>query len=396
MDQYEEYSTQEERFYHEDEFNQDYSMELHRKDSYEGSEEESDTKELTRKKSFSKKLGNIVKVGAITVTTFTVIITTPTIHVHTISDYWKMIVEPTCISYGKEEKTCTVCGKTLDSQLVGYSGHNAGEWIVSVPSNCTHTGTEEQTCTVCGELIDQRETALGDHVLGDWQILHEETCTEDGHQVILCTMCNEELERQSIPASHVIVIDDAVSATCYHTGLSKGSHCSRCGAIIEKQSIIPISHSIVVIKGYAPTCRENGLSDGQECSICGKLLVAQKVLAAAHTPKKVAGYPADCSTWETGLTDGSVCSVCGYIITQQTVIEPSHKEEVYIPNGWPTKPTCTEGVSGMGRCKVCGMETSTYIEISAPLGHNYVDKVITDDTGMTNVWRQCSRCGQFE
>jgi hypothetical protein len=39
---------------------------------------------------------------------------------------------------------------------------------------------------------------------------------------------------------------------------------------------------------------------------------------------------------------------------------------------------------------------SARLEIQDALGHNFVDRVVTDDTGMTNVWRECTRCGEIE
>ena len=41
------------------------------------------------------------------------------------------------------------------------------------------------------------------------------------------------------PHSHVRVTDAAVSATCQKTGLTEGSHCSVCGAVLVKQQTVP-------------------------------------------------------------------------------------------------------------------------------------------------------------
>lgn len=397
MNQNDEFTKHDERFVHEDEYNRDYEMELHKKESFEGSDDSEDIIKQTLSKDFLiKKFKNMVKASAITVTVVASIFTVTTVHEHQVSASWNRVKDPTCISYGKEVKVCSDCGKTIDARLLQYSGHDQGEWVVTVASNCSHPGVEELMCTTCGESLKSRELPLGDHIEKSWQIEKEHTCIEDGYQVMYCAICNEEIKREVIPASHEIVIDKAVEPNCYQTGLSQGTHCMRCGAIIEKQEILPITHSAITIKGYAATCREDGLSDGKECSICKKVLSQQKVIPAAHTPRKVAGYPANCETWETGLTDGYVCAVCGYQITAQQEILPEHIQEVYIPDGWATTATCTEGVVGMGRCKVCGAETSTYIEIQDALGHNYVDRVVTDDTGMTNVWRECTRCGAIE
>ena len=42
-------------------------------------------------------------------------------------------------------------------------------------------------------------------------------------------------------ASHIheVVIDEAVAATCTRDGVTEGSHCSKCGEVLEKQTVIP-------------------------------------------------------------------------------------------------------------------------------------------------------------
>ena len=172
------------------------------------------------------------------------------------------------VEYGKEEKRCDDCGKVIDARLINYGEHLAGDWVIEVESNCSHKGSEIQLCQTCDELLNTREIPLGDHVVGEWEELIVKTCTEDGERVKKCTVCNEELEKEIIPASHTEVIDKAVKATCYKTGLTQGSHCSECEKVLVAQKVIPITHSVVVVKGKPATCTESGLTDGQKCSIC--------------------------------------------------------------------------------------------------------------------------------
>ena len=52
---------------------------------------------------------------------------------------------------------------------------------------------------------------------------------------------------------HIVVVDQAISATCETPGLTEGSHCSECGEIFVKQNVIPaLGH------------------DGMVCSRCGQ------------------------------------------------------------------------------------------------------------------------------
>lgn len=80
----------------------------------------------------------------------------------------------------------------------------------------------------------------------------EATCTEKGNQAYYyCTSCgkyysdekglnNIKLENTVIPAKgHVSVVDAAVAATTESTGLTEGSHCGECGAVLVKQEVVP-------------------------------------------------------------------------------------------------------------------------------------------------------------
>lgn len=49
------------------------------------------------------------------------------------------------------------------------------------------------------------------------------------------TICKKEEESHT----HETVIDEAVAATCTGNGLTQGSHCSKCGEILEAQTVIP-------------------------------------------------------------------------------------------------------------------------------------------------------------
>lgn len=39
--------------------------------------------------------------------------------------------------------------------------------------------------------------------------------------------------------THEVVIDEAVAATCTRDGVTEGSHCSKCGEVLEEQTVIP-------------------------------------------------------------------------------------------------------------------------------------------------------------
>jgi hypothetical protein len=119
--------------------------------------------------------------------------------------------------------------------------------------------------------------------------------------------------------AHTVVADSAVAATCSTTGLTEGSHCSICNAVIVAQTEIPmIAHTIVIDTAITATCTVKGKTEGSHCSVCNAVLVAQtEIPLAAHTI--VIDPEVAATATETGLTEGSHCAVCGAVIVAQEV-----------------------------------------------------------------------------
>lgn len=91
----------------------------------------------------------------------------------------------------------------------------------------------------------------------------------------LSSDCGKKIENTM--EQHQVVEVPAVNATCTNNGLTKGTKCSICGAILEKQTVIPATgHTPVICKAVKATTKRTGLTEGKKCKICGKILVAQK------------------------------------------------------------------------------------------------------------------------
>ncbi len=101
---------------------------------------------------------------------------------------------------------------------------------------------------------------------GEWVTVKKATCTRPGEKTRSCA-CGKT-ETVAIPAGHTVVTDKAVPATCLEPGLTKGSHCSVCGAVIEAQVQIPKSteHSYEYLHGS-----EDLGNAVYACKICGAL-----------------------------------------------------------------------------------------------------------------------------
>ena len=67
------------------------------------------------------------------------------------------------------------------------------------------------------------------------------TCTTDGTKTAKCDKCGQTDTVIDVGSAlgHDIVTDKAVSATCTATGITEGSHCSRCGTVLKAQTEIP-------------------------------------------------------------------------------------------------------------------------------------------------------------
>ena len=298
-------------------------------------------------------------------------------------------IMPTCTSSGMYSEKCTRCGKIFDAGTYPATEHTA---VVdeAVAPTCTASGLSEGShCSVCGTVIKAQTTvpAKG-HSWNDGTVIKEPTCTEAGTKSYKCTVCGETKTGTLSPAGHTAVTDKGVAATCTETGLTDGSHCSVCGAVIKAQTTIPAKgHTAVIDNAVAPTCTGTGLSEGSHCAVCGTVITAQTTVPAkGHTAVTDKAVAPTCTG--TGLTEGSHCSVCGAVIkAQETVPAKGHTEKET-----RVEPTCTEKGSSTVTCSVCG-KTLSQSELS-PLGHDPVrDEVAATCTAGGFYVDTCSRCG---
>ena len=151
---------------------------------------------------------------------------------------------------------------------------------VTAPT-CTERGYTTHTCA-CGEsYTDTYVDALG-HSFKNGE----------------CTVCGAEDPNYKPPTPvhrHTVVVDAAVAATCTETGLTEGSHCSTCNAVIVAQEVVPaLGHKPELKNAKAATCTEAGYTGDKVCSVCGVTVEKGREL-------KALGHK---------FVDG-VCSECG-------------------------------------------------------------------------------------
>lgn len=66
---------------------------------------------------------------------------------------WSTSVQATCTESGLRVKTCTICGKILEREVIAPLGHSAGNWVVTVQPG-VNEGERVKYCTRCGIVLE--------------------------------------------------------------------------------------------------------------------------------------------------------------------------------------------------------------------------------------------------
>lgn len=160
-------------------------------------------------------------------------------------------------------------------------------------------------------------------------------------------------------------IGEAKEATCTEDGITAGSKCSDCGAIIEKRTVIPATgHKNENSDDKCDTCgislctehvwiedkvkvEGNCTTDrvvSQVCQKCDEPGEDKVTKAPGHT--EVIDEAVDATCTETGKTEGKHCSVCNKVLVAQTEVPAKGHE-------------CVNGF-----CKNCGAKIPTYVKVT--------------------------------
>lgn len=158
--------------------------------------------------------------------------------------------DASCVDSSK----CSNCGLTAGVA----TGHKYNAGVITKQPTCTQSGVRTYTCSLCGGTKTESVSATG-HKYDAGAITKQPTCTDEGVRTYTCSLCN--------------------------------------GTRTEK--ISATGHDEVTVPGKAPTTKEPGLTDGTKCSKCNAILVEQQEIpATGHT------YDHDFDT---------DCNICGYI-----------------------------------------------------------------------------------
>ena len=259
----------------------------------------------------------------------------------------------------------------------------------------------------------------------------EANCTSDGQTDKVCKYCGDRRSLKIPAKGHTIVTKKAVEATCEEAGITEGSYCAVCNAVMKRQEKIPaLGHSwdsgTIISEA---TCQSDGKM-GYVCTRCGQTK-EEKIPALGHlwNQKKIIkkctctengeeeytcqrcaqkkyeviysyghvyvgdrGYAPTCEN--TGLTDGSHCGVCGKVLEAQKEISATGHKSV---TDKKVEATCEKtGLTQGSHCEVCGKVLEAQKEIPAT-GHKPVtDKKMEatcEKPGLTD-GSHCGVCGK--
>lgn len=116
--------------------------------------------------------------------------------------------------------------------------HKNESKVIKTEATCVDNGYSTYFCSCSKEFVDDFVSAKG-HNLSVFNTIAEPTCKKAGYAHLECERCNY-YEKVSLPMkSHRVVTDKAISADCYSSGKTKGSHCGDCGTVIVKQKNVP-------------------------------------------------------------------------------------------------------------------------------------------------------------
>ena len=87
--------------------------------------------------------------------------------------------------------------------------------------------------------INQENREYAGHSWEEGKIVRESTCSVHGSRVSVCRICGMEKKEELPLLQHTVVVDPAKAPTYTATGLTEGSHCSKCGKVIKKQETVP-------------------------------------------------------------------------------------------------------------------------------------------------------------
>lgn len=295
----------------------------------------------------------------------------------------------TCTKAGVIKRTCKTEGCDRGEEIIysAVSGHDFGTTgVVVTEPTCTEEGLIIGECNDCKQYAEEAIPAAGHKYDTDnVEVVTEATCTTSGLTATNCLNC-DHIKFDTIKAGHEVVIDEATNATCTAPGFSEGSHCSRCGEIINPQNIIEkqLGHKWGQWETRTDsTCTKEGVQE-RNCSRC-ETTETISLPVRSHNYSSVITNP---TCTEQGYTT-HICTYedCGHTYKDSYVDAANHSW-----SDWKTDvaTTCTKDGQESRTCSAC-KEVETRV-IASP-GHQYTNNNVAPTcTNEGYVLHTCSVC----
>lgn len=259
-------------------------------------------------------------------------ITTDTIHSYSMTT----LGTATCTEGAIIRNQCN-CGYYYDTQMPAKPHTEVA--VAAVTATCTQKGLSAGTkCSVCNTwIVPQYESSLnpnnhtGSIVNAGTKEIHTKynccnktvstahsytevvtlaaTCTKDGTKSHQCS-CGYSYTTTIAKTGHTIVPLGATTATCKTPGLTSGTKCSTCNAIIDQQ----------VTSALNPNNHEGSIVNGGTANVHTKYSCCNKIVSTTHTYTPIVNIAATC------VTEGKTtqqCS-CGYSYIETIPASGSH------------------------------------------------------------------------
>ena len=238
---------------------------------------------------------------------------------HNPTENWKVVIEPTYSSEGKEKNYCIDCGAEVGSRLVPAleDRHVWSEWYVD-PNNkptCTEKGVELRDCPHCNAQEWRYGTALGHNYSSSFTVDWEATCKDKGRKSRHCTRCSSVTDVTEIPVTNEHIKGDAwikgKASTCKDEGYNYKA-CKICGIELEREVLATTGHSLTLVGAKAATCTEKGYTGDLVCTVCGKTTKGTETPAKGHSSSEwiIDKHP---TSTETG-SKHKECTVCKTVL----------------------------------------------------------------------------------
>lgn len=136
----------------------------------------------------------------------------------------------------------------VDDTVHKFLPGKLGDWVSDKVGNKVNNIVQNKVNDLGGQVTDLIDSFIKQFTCGNKHLVNKEevilkaaTCTEKGEKGEKCLNCGKIENKTEIPAlGHDWVEDPAVEPTETSVGYTQGSHCSRCGAVLQAQEVIPM------------------------------------------------------------------------------------------------------------------------------------------------------------